>query len=79
MTSPLRPVQLFFPDQTPRWIADTCRAGKLPGAVKVGKVWMIRESDIERLTKSKAEKQAEERRIPTVEEAMADLRRRGVV
>lgn len=76
MTSPLRPVQLFFPDCSPRWVADNCRAGKIPGAVKIGKTWMISETDMSKLTSAKAAKS--ERRVPTLEEATADLKRRGL-
>lgn len=71
--NPLRPVQLLFPDRSARWVADYCRAGKLKGAVKIGKTWMISETDTAQLTT-----EPERPRVPTVEEAMADLRRRGV-
>jgi len=41
---PLRPVAALFPTRSRRWVADTCRAGRVPGAIKVGREWLISES-----------------------------------
>ena len=72
----LLPVSQFFPGRTARWVEDLCRGGRLPGAVKVGRTWTIRRSDFERFVGAKAKHLPP--RAPTVDEAMADLRRRGV-
>src|SRR4051794_16064678 len=37
----LRPVSVFVPDWTRRRIAESCRAGRIPGAKKVGREWMM--------------------------------------
>ena len=42
----LVPVIAFFPGRSPRWVAESCRAGRIPGAVRVGERWRIRESEI---------------------------------
>lgn len=68
----LRPAIEFFPGRSPRWIADACRAKRIPGAVKIGRVWMLRASDVERLVTKKS------KRLPTPEEVAEDLRRRGL-
>ena len=47
-TDPLRPVAVFLPDWSARRIADNARAGRIPGAVKVGGMWMLRGSDFAR-------------------------------
>jgi hypothetical protein len=73
----LRPLHVFFPDRSLRWIADACRAGRLPGAVKVGRVWMIRASDFERwVTGARVAGGAAP---PSIAEATAELERRGVL
>lgn len=72
----LAAVQQFFAGRSARWVADLCRSGRLPGAVKVGRTWMIRRSDFERFVGAKAKHLPPT--VPTVDEAMADLRRRGV-
>ena len=41
---PLRPVSVFLPDWSARRIADNARACPIPGAVKVGGMWMLRPS-----------------------------------
>jgi hypothetical protein len=67
---------LFFRDRSARWVADTCRAGRVPGAIKVGKVWMIRASDFEAfVTGSKAPERPQPQ---TPEDAAEVLRRHGV-
>jgi hypothetical protein len=71
----LRPVRVFFPDWSDRRIADNCRARRIPGAIKIGKEWMMRPSDVERWVTGKAPTVV---KVPTVEDAMADLRRRGL-
>lgn len=45
---PLRPVSVFLPDWSARRIADNARAGRIPGAVKVGGMWMLWPSDFSR-------------------------------
>lgn len=45
---PLRPVFVFLPDWSARRIADNARASRIPGAVKVGGMWMLRPSDFSR-------------------------------
>ena len=47
-TDPLRPVAVFLPDWSARRIADNARAGRIPGAVKIGGEWMLRASDFTR-------------------------------
>lgn len=37
-------VVTLLPSATPRKVARLCRTGKIPGAVKVGRIWMITES-----------------------------------
>ena len=69
----LLPVSFYFPGRSARWVADSCRAGRIPGAFKVGKAWFIRAADVELLGSSAP------RGVPTVEDAAADLRRRGVL
>ena len=70
----LRPVALFFPDKSARWVADACRTGRIPGAVRVGRQWLIRPSDFDAFVSGNAI-----RCVPTVEQAAADLRSRGVL
>ncbi len=59
----------FFPDRSARWVNDSCRAGRIPGAKKIGGSWFLTAQDVERMSTP----------VPTEEEALADLRRRGVV
>jgi hypothetical protein len=72
--APLVPVISFFPGRSPRWVAESCRAGRIPGAVRVGKQWLIRESEIAAFVAGRAPRGA-----PTVADAEADLRARGVL
>ncbi len=72
--APLVPVISFFVGRSPRWVAESCRAGRIPGAVRVGKQWLIRESEIAAFIAGMGP-----RGVPTVEDAAADLRRRGVL
>jgi hypothetical protein len=73
----LRPLTVFFPDKSLRWIADACRAKRIPNAVKVGKTWMVRPSDFERwITRAQDRARAP---APSIEEATAELRRRGLL
>lgn len=67
------PVSFYFPGRSLRWIADSCRAGRIPGAVKVGRGWFMRGGDADRLVA------AAPPAVPTEDEALADLRRRGVL
>ena len=72
----LRPLVDFFPGRSRRWISDLCRSDKRPtGAVKVGASWMIRAADFERWLV--AQQRADRPALPTVDDALADLRRRG--
>ena len=41
-------VALYFPGRSPRWVAEACRAGRIPGARRVGKSWMWRAVDAAR-------------------------------
>lgn len=50
----LIPVSEFFPGRSARWIADTCRAGKIPGAIKVGHQWRIRPRDFDAFVRGAA-------------------------
>lgn len=75
---PLRPVVDYFPGRTARWIADACRARRIPGAVKVGNVWMVRESSIAAMVEA-ANVAPTPYRLPTVEEAAAELRALGLL
>ena len=68
----LSPVASYFPGRSARWVADSCRAGRVPGAFKVGKSWFIRPGDVEALGSGAPQG------APTVDDALADLRRRGV-
>jgi hypothetical protein len=74
LPGPLVPVISFFPGRSLRWVAESCRAKRIPGAVRVGKQWLIRESEIAAFIAG-----AGPRGMPTVEDAAADLRRRGVL
>lgn len=71
---PLHPVATYFPGRSDRWIAESCRAGRIPGAVLVGRQWLIRQSSVDELVAGAAP-----RPVPTVDEATADLRARGVL
>jgi hypothetical protein len=69
---PLVPLSDIFPDQSKRWRARAARAGRIPGAVRVGKIWFIRRSDYERWINGTAAS------TPTVDTAIANLRAAGV-
>jgi hypothetical protein len=73
----LRPVKEFLPTWTGRRIADACREGRIPGAVKVGRMWAMRRSDFERWIGAAAKHLPP--RPPSVDDAAVDLRRRGVI
>lgn len=81
---PLVPVQTFFPAKDARWISDACRGVKprrdqprrapvIPNAIKVGRVWMMRDSDFAAFVSGVASRVG-----PTVDQAAADLRAQGV-
>ena len=36
-------VKDLFPGRSARWVADSCRAGRIPGATKVGASWFVQE------------------------------------
>jgi hypothetical protein len=72
----LLPARTFFPTWLPRRVADTCRRDKRLRAVRVGKAWMLRRSDYERWI---AGLQGADACVPSVDDAAADLRRRGVI
>lgn len=67
------PVKSLFPTKSARWVADNCREGRIPGAVKFGRTWMIKASTLEKAPKTEAPS------VFTVEDALADLRRRGII
>lgn len=78
-----RPVVDFFVDPAAspavrkarsRWCADQCRSGRIPGALRVGREWLIRPRDVEAFVQGRASAGA-----PTVEDAERDLRSRGVL
>lgn len=69
---PLQPVAAVFPALSKRAVNEACRAGKIPGAVKVARTWMIRARDVEALVNR------EPACMPTVADAIADLRKRGL-
>lgn len=71
--APFLPVAFYFPGRSARWIADACRAGRIPGAVKIGKGWFLRGADADRLVAGAPTA------VPSVADAEADLRRRGVL
>jgi hypothetical protein len=71
----LRPVRTFVPDWSNRRIAENARAGRIPGARKIGKQWMMARSDFERWIGLRTT----ETGSPSVEDAAADLQRRGVI
>jgi hypothetical protein len=75
LPAPLVPVISFFPGRSLRWVAESCRAKRIPGAVRVGKQWLIRESEIAAFIAGTGRP----RGVPTVEDAAADLRRRGIL
>lgn len=72
----LRPVRVFFPDWSARRIADACRAKRIPGAVKVGREWMLRESDFDAWVAGTRMPVAVA--PPSIEDAIAILRSKGV-
>jgi hypothetical protein len=84
----LVPVATFFPNKERRWISDACRGVKprrdearrppfIPNAIKVGKTWMMRRSDFEAWIGVRAKHLP--LAPPSVDDALADLRKRGVV
>lgn len=75
---PLRPVADYFPGRTLTWIAKSCRACRIHGAVKVGNVWMIRESSIAAMVEA-ANAPPTPYRLPTVEEVAAERAALGLL
>jgi hypothetical protein len=70
----LFPVTTFFPSWTPRRVNENCREGRIPGAVRVGRTWMMTATAYARFTTGR-----DARGVPSIEDAYADLRRRGVL
>ena len=64
------PATDVFRDRSTRWVNATARAGKLPGAFKVGGRWYV---FISRLAAGGAPD------VPTEAAATADLRARGIL
>lgn len=62
-----------FPSRSARWVNDVCRAGKVPGARKIGGAWFWTPADAEAFAKGEA---ANDARL-TVEQAADELRRMG--
>jgi hypothetical protein len=73
---PLIPLVSLLPDRSPRWIADACRAGRFPGAVKVGRTWSITASAFARVSGAPVPSAPS---APSVVDAAAELRRRGLI
>ncbi len=71
----LRPVLEFFPGRSSRWVNESCRAGRIPRAVKIGRTWMVREADIEALVERRG--RPTKTKI-TVADAAAELAKRGL-
>ena len=69
----LLPVATFFPGRSPRWIADACRAGRIPGAIKIGRIWMMRPADVDALVAGRSGT-----RVPTADEVASTLRAHGL-
>jgi hypothetical protein len=67
----------LFPSRSPRWVSDLCRSGRLPGAIKVARVWFIAPANWQAWL---ARQGAAAGVVSTVspESAEADLRKRGV-
>jgi hypothetical protein len=72
---PLVSVVDLFPGRSKRWVADTCRAGRIPRAVRIGRTWMIRRRDFEAWLAGTSSSPAQP---PSVEDAISVLRRHGV-
>lgn len=70
----LIPVTSFFPGRSSRWVAENCRSGRVPRAVRVGRTWMIRPLDFAAFVSGGSAS----REVPSVDDALADLRARGV-
>jgi len=68
-------VASLFPDRSLRWVAESCRAGRIPGARRIGKVWFVRPTDFAAFVSGNEAT----RDVPTEAEATADLRRRGIL
>lgn len=64
--------QSLFPDRSARWVNEHCRKGDVPGAFRVGRTWYVGDAQSAALPPPKPG-------IPTVDEAYAELRRRGVL
>ena len=89
MTFPLyvlHSLRVLLPDMTSRAIAEGCRRGRFPGARKIGGSWMISAQDWELFVTGRrrvagTDGTHETRSIapPTVAQAAAELRRRGVI
>ena len=73
MSDAFLPVISFFPGRSLRWVADTCRAGRIPGAMRIGRAWVIRAADVDAFVAGKAARGAR-----TVADAETELRARGV-
>lgn len=67
-------VASLFPDRSGRWVNETCRRGGVPGAVKIGGAWYLSPAALAKLGSTPAASPT-----PTVEDAEADLRSRGVL
>ena len=70
--STYRLVSSIFPDRTSRWVNDACRRGAIPHAVKIGGSWFLLDRDVARLG-------SDAPRVPTIEDADAILRARGIL
>ena len=61
----------LFPGRSKRWVNDQARAGRIPGCRKIGGSWFCRVVDIGAPPSAP--------NVPTLEDATADLRARGVL
>lgn len=72
------PVTSIFPEWTSRRITANCRAGRIKGAYKLGKSWVISTQDAALITAA-PKAQAEATAAEAEALALADLRARGVL
>lgn len=77
--TPLVPLARVIPSWSTRRIADACRKGAIPGAVKLGHEWLISQADLDRWLASLARPGLAKTSGPTVDDALAVLRARGLV
>ncbi len=67
----LHPIGDFLPSWSARRVADNARAGRIPGAVKICRAWMMTRTAFEKWISGAA--------VRSDVEAETELRRRGVL